>query len=355
MAHIGFGKPMDVFTALTGLLGPGPMSPDSYEMLRGKKVCDVVKGELADLKRLDMSAADRMKVEAWETLCNDAGKIVSAQCNQDLATRLGATPANLAGATNITTMVTPELDAADMYSVMAVLATACNFNPVIFLKYPPNYVFSGLGVVADTHNLSHRADNAGLSGSCLPNALSLIQVIDKYYVSKFAKLVGMLDGVTNADGSTLLDSTAAVLFNEMSDGLAQNLNNLPIIQAGSCGGYFKTGWTVNVETGSPTLTQGNSEAQCASGTNQEQYNGISQETGTDPNVANAPINKYYYNLMNAVGVKADPNGYPAKGGIAEVTRFGYSDRTTDFAGGFGGKADAGIHSPGEYTTLKAGS
>ena len=39
-------------------------------------------------------------------------------------------------------MVTTSLDGADMYSVMAVLAAACNYNPVIFLKYPPNYVFT---------------------------------------------------------------------------------------------------------------------------------------------------------------------------------------------------------------------
>ena len=105
-----------------------------------------------------------------------------------------------------------------------------------------------------------------MTGTCYPNALTLLQTIDKYYASKFAKLVGMLDGIKNADGSTLLDSTAAVWFNEMSDGNAHNLNNLPIIQAGGCGGYFKTGWTVNVDTantGSATLTRGNSEAQCA--------------------------------------------------------------------------------------------
>ena len=38
----------------------------------------------------------------------------------------------------------------------------------------------------------------------------------------------------------------------MSDGNSHNLNNLPILQAGSCGGYFKTGQAVNVENGSGT-------------------------------------------------------------------------------------------------------
>jgi hypothetical protein len=137
-----------------------------------------------------------------------------------------------------------------------------------------------------------------------------------------------------------------------------NLNNLPVIQAGSCGGYFKTGWTVNVDTGNPgapTLTRGNSEAQCTDGTNSGQVNGLSLtlNTGTDPNVGNGPINKYFCNLMNAVGAKADATGFPAKGGTAEVTRFGYSDLTTDFNGGLGAVAGATIHDPGEYTALKA--
>ena len=44
-----------------------------------------------------------------------------------------------------------------------------------------------------------------MAGTCYPNSLTLLQTLDKYYVSKFAKLVGMLDGIKNADGSTLLD------------------------------------------------------------------------------------------------------------------------------------------------------
>ena len=68
----------------------------------------------------------------------------------DLATRLGATPANVATASTggvgkdiLTNKVTTDLDGADMYSVMAVLSAACNYNPVIFLKYPPNYCSPG--------------------------------------------------------------------------------------------------------------------------------------------------------------------------------------------------------------------
>jgi hypothetical protein len=362
----GLGTPSQVFSALTNLFKSGaPMSADTYASLRGKKVSDLCKGDLDTLKRFDMSADDKNKIAVWESLLNDMGTVITAsnQCNMNVATQLGATQANVTAASMgglgrdvLSSMVTSSLDGADLYSVMAVLSAICNYNPVTFLKYPPNYVYSGLNIPEEAHALSHRLSNANMAGSCYPNALNLLRTIDTYYATKFAKLVGMLDSIKSADGSTLLDNTATVWFQEMSDGNAHNLNNLPIIQAGSCGGYFKTGWTINVDTtntGSATLTVGNSESQCADGTTNGQVNGINQSTGTPAATANAPINKYFYNLMNALGVKADANGVPQKGGSAPVSRFGYSDLTTDFDGGLGAVAGATIHNPGEYTALKA--
>jgi hypothetical protein len=130
----------------------------------------------------------------------------------------------------------------------------------------------------------------------------------------------------------------------MSDGNAHNLNNLPIVQAGSAGGYFKTGWAVNVDDGADNLTNGNSEAICFDPE-------LVMTSGTDPSKANAPINKYFCNLMNALGVKAGPDGFPAKGGSAEVSCFGMYDRTEDFVGG--GSKPPKINSPGGFDALKA--
>lgn len=383
----GLGTPAQVFSALTGLFtsgsssggmagSSGSMNADTYAMSRGKRVTDLVKLDLDAMKRFDMSADDKNKIAAWEALLNSTGSMMTgaggsgggggptlaAMCTSMEASALGATQANVTAAgsagssgdllTN-TVSKTPMLDGADMYSVMAVLATICNYNPVIFLKYPPNYYFKGLGITDESHNLSHRLSNANMSGSCVANALMKLETIDNYYAQKFAKLVGMLDGIKNPDGSTLLDNTCTVWFNEMSDGNAHNLNNLPIIQAGSCGGYFKVGQTINVEDGSATLSQGKSESQCSDGGTDQMSNGLTQGTGTDSTVGNAPINKYFYNIMNAMGVKGDATtGVPTKGGTAPVSAFGYSDQTADFGGGLGAKS-AKIHSPGEYTALKA--
>jgi hypothetical protein len=179
--------------------------------------------------------------------------------------------------------------------------------------------------------------------------------IDGYYAQKYANLVKMLDSIPEGDG-TVLDNSATVWFNEMSDGNAHNLNNLPIIQAGGAGGYFKTGWIVNVDPATPgaaDMSNGRSMSACADGSGDQMINGTTQSTGTDAKIANAPINKYFCNLMNAMGVKAGADGFPAKGGSAEVTKFGYSDKTEDFIGGEGAVAGATIHNPGEFAELRA--
>ena len=84
----------------------------------------------------------------------------------------------------------------------------------------------------------------------------------------------------------------------MSDGNQHNLNNMPLIQAGSCGGYFKTGVAVNVDDGTADLHRGNSAAVCENPSSQI------TSSGTPAEFANAPINKYFCNLMNAIGVRA---------------------------------------------------
>ncbi|KYG02219.1 Tat pathway signal sequence [Sorangium cellulosum] len=348
------------FSSLTGLFAEGePTSPDTYAAMRGKSVLDLVKDDLQTLERFDMSRADKQKLAAWKELVHATGTVVaSPNCTTALATALGATQENvdLASTTPafddyLTRRITDSLDGADLCSNLAVLAAACNATPVIFLKYPGNYLFKGLGMTQESASLSGRLDNAGMVGTCVPGVIDMLLKIDDYYARKFAHLVEQLNRIDEGDG-TLLDNCAAVWFQDASDGCARNLNNMPIVQVGSAGGYFKTGWAVNVEDGSPDLTAGNSEITCVDGGPNE-VDGISQATGTDPSLANAPINKYFCSLMSALGVKAGPDGFPAPGGSAPVTHFGMYDRTEDFIGG--GIHPPTIHDPGEFTALKASS
>ena len=348
------------YSKLTGLFAAGtPMNPDSSAMSKGKLLADIVNGDLNRLKQMDMSRADKDKLEAWIELTNTVGShIVSGQCSQDIAMKLGASNALASGNEDdvLTRKVNATMDNADLYSAIATLAAACNANPVIVLKYPGNFVFKGLGVNVDSASLNHRLDNAGMQGPCVPNAIDNLLKIDRYYAQKFANLVSMLDKIPEGDGKTVLDNSVTVWMMENSDGNAHNLNNHPIIQAGSGGGYFKTGKIVHLDGASGATAEqmlGRSLDQCTENTT-NLADGVSQATGTDPKFGNAPINKYYCNIMTAMGMKGDESGFPLKDGpVNEVSQFGYSDKTEEFCGGQGAVADAKIHDPGGFNELRA--
>ncbi|HKO51659.1 MAG TPA: DUF1552 domain-containing protein, partial [Polyangiaceae bacterium] len=346
------------FNALTGLFDPNsPTNGDTWAVAKGKAITDIVKDDLNSLARKDMSKADKDKLAAWMALTNDLGKkIRTAECNQSLAMRLGASTPLASGEGDVVTRrVNESMDNADLYSAIAALAAACNANPVIVLKYPGSYSFRGLGLNADSDLLAHRLTDAGMSGPCAPNVIESLLKLDGYYAQKFANLVRMLESIPEGDG-TVLDNSVALWLSEASDGCARNLNNATILQAGSAGGYFKTGKIIHLDPTSgatPEQMLGRSLAQCVEGTNQ-MVDAVNQATGTEPQFGNAPINKYFCNIMNAMGLKANESGFPAKEGPgSEVTHFGYSDKTEDFCGGAGAVADAQIRSPGAFLELKA--
>jgi len=353
----GIGDLTQGLSQLTGLMGSGPLSSDTYQALRGKSVLDLVKADLETLERLDMSATDKQKLAAWKDLLHETAKPVLKSCSLDVVRQLGLTEANLLlveqarglSGDNITTRVTDAWDVSDMYSNLAVLAAVCDQSRVIFLKYPGNYVFRGLGLNNDTDSLNHRLGSPGLSGPCLADVNAMLHTIDRYYAAKFAHLVGQLDSFDEGEG-TVLDNSATVWFQQYSDGCAMNTNNLPIIQAGSCGGYFKTGQAINVDDGTSDLSRGNSEVPCTVEGGGEVPSDF-KSLGTPPELANAPINKYFCNLMNAIGVKAGEDGFPQEGGTQKVTHYGMYDDTTDFVSG--GANPPKINDPGEFDELLA--
>jgi hypothetical protein len=73
-------------------------------------------------------------------------------------------------------------------------------------------------------------------------------------------------------GATLLDNSAVVWMNELSDGKAHDFRDLPYVIAGSCGGYLKQGQYIRL---SGENTRGDTDA---------------------------PHNKLLTTLMNAVGI-----------------------------------------------------
>ncbi|WP_437522501.1 DUF1552 domain-containing protein [Sorangium sp. So ce726] len=346
----GIGSPTAIFNNLTNLFDRGSMSPDTYKVARGKSVIDVVRDDLATLQRFDMSRSDRRKLSDWMDLLHETSGTVTAQCSEATATALGVTSQSVQASQD---GITRDLSrSTNVMMDLAVLSALCDQNRVIFMKFPGTTVFTWDGIqhTIESHGLSHRVGSANMGGTCVPGVLEMIHEIDDWYAKKFAYLVGRLDSLEEGDVK-LLDNTATVWFQECSDGNSHNLNNLPILQAGSCGGYFKVGQAVNVEDGKTDLSRGNSEGACGPGQTELTFSEV-DSTGTPPDVATQPINKYFCGLMNAIGVKAGPDGFPAVGGTHEVTHFGKYDDTTLFADE---SNPAAIKDPGEFKALRANS
>lgn len=348
--YSGHGSPGAVFGSLTNLFGGESMSPDDYQMARGKSVLDIVADDLASLKRINMSQADTRMLEAWEQLLHESGTgVVAQQCNQETADMFGLPGSGGGGGGGFNGSDITDPAVTDLMMNLAVLTMLCDANRVILMKYPPNYLFVGLNHGTEHHGLSHRIGTASMGGACEPGVIEQLMEIDRFHAEKFAYLVRTMNSFPEGDG-TLLDSSAAVWLQELSDGNAHNLNNMPILQVGSCGGYFKVGQAVNVDTGSASYTRGNSAGDCEDDRTDPIVAG-SHPAGTPNDVANRPINKYYCNLLNAIGVKANAEGYPELGGTAEVTKFGKFDDSSLFKGGIDRPAE--FRDEGEFTELKA--
>jgi hypothetical protein len=320
-------NPANVYKTLTGaFVGGAPATAADYRVKQGNSIMDLVRGDLDSFKRLNMSAADKKKVDDWQSLLRQTEiQVVSAACTPANATALGITDATVktAGGRDMATAFTK---GGDMMINLIALTMMCDTNRMIVLQWPGFVTFKwdGMDHQYDHHGLSHRNGSVAVGGTCAPGVIDSIAQIDNWYAGRYVKLVGLIDSIKEGD-RTMLDNSAVMWLPELADGNAHNNNNLPIVIAGSAGGYLKQGVAVNLDT--KTLGTGNSEASCTAGTT------VSFNTGSTGGTV--PLNKLHVTLLNALG---------ATNAGAPITQFGTMD-TNDVS--------KGITNPGELTAIKA--
>lgn len=78
-----------------------------------------------------------------------------------------------------------------------------------------------------------------------------LEKLDQFHMEQFAYLASRMDGILEADGSTLLDNTIFTYGSGLGDGATHQYNNLPIIVAGSGGGNLATGSHLACPDGTP--------------------------------------------------------------------------------------------------------
>ena len=332
-------NPKNVYSSLTGLFQGGTVTPADYMAMQGKSILDICRGDIDALTGMGMSQSDTKALADWKALMRDTEtKIVTtAACNATNATALGITDAAVSAANKRDT-ATAFTTTADMMLNLIALTMMCDANRVIVLQWPGfvTFTWDGMAHTSDHHGLSHRTGSVAVGGSCAEGVIENIGQIDTWYAGRYSKLVHTINAI-DENGAPMLDNSMVMWLPELADGNAHNNNNLPIVIAGSGGGYLKQGASVNLDT--KTLGTGNSEASCSAGNTSVGFN-------TGSNTGSVPLNKLYVTLLNALGAKAGADGVAVAGGTAPVTKFGVMDYT-DSAG------TPGIKNPGELTSLKA--
>ena len=75
--------------------------------------------------------------------------------------------------------------------------------------------------------------------------------LDRFHVSAFARLLERMEGIEEANGTTLLDNTIFTLGAGMGDGTTHQYNDLPLVVAGGGSGTLKLGHHVHCKRGTP--------------------------------------------------------------------------------------------------------
>jgi hypothetical protein len=314
-------NPRNVYTSLTGLFQTsGGMTPADYRVTQGNSIIDLVKGDLDAFKRQRMSAADTKRIDDWLALLRQIEQpVVSAACNAENATALGITDATITAAAGSgrggVDTGTAFVQGGDMMIKLMALTAMCDANRVMLLQWPGfvTFNFDGIAHMYDHHGLSHRNGTAAVGGEAIPGVEDMIFEIDRWYGKRYGALVNQFNSITEGEGTTMLDNSVVMWLPELSDGNAHNNDKLPIVMAGSMGGYFKQGQAVKLDMATTTGGRGG-------------FGGFS---------GGVPLNKLYAMLLNGLGAK-DPMGQP-------FTTFGTTDNNT---------IDT-ITNPGEFAELKA--
>jgi len=243
------------FRAYRSMMGMGTAAPapgdEAAERLlkRRQSVVDLVREEFKELQRIDLSQADRDKLDQHFQLVRDVengmtGSAGVVACNVD-----AQTTAQLDAIKQDTVESNDEFPGmARLFAKIVALSLACQYTRSAVLQWgaavagSPMYRWDGIN-----HNYRHHPLSHGTTDDFNETAVSgykdMLFAIDRWNISEFAKLLGLLDAYKEQDGATLLDNTVVLYTNEFSHGQGHTTGDLPMVIAGGAG-YFKLGQSV---------------------------------------------------------------------------------------------------------------
>jgi hypothetical protein len=220
---------------------------------RRKSANDLVRAELNALRaRTDLSMADKMRLEQHFTAIRDlentmTGMVVpGAQCSTKGLDVAALEALNTGSVFKQNGKIE---DVTKLHMELVGIAFSCNLTRVATIQSGDgtdhtNYVIDGVKS-EKFHYISHRVtDDGGGGGSPIAGAVDLHAKIDRIRLQTFKYLLDKWATYATPNGP-LLDNAFAMWTSHVAAGPSHGFRNLPIIIAGSGGGYLKQGQYVD--------------------------------------------------------------------------------------------------------------
>ncbi len=285
-------NPWYAYQDLMGLSGLDDLALQRL-VARRESVLDLVEEDFMRLESHDLSANDRAKLDMHLTAIRDL-EIAMGDA--------GLVPCTLpeTRAAELEALSPGEVENDSMFPIVGrmhmdvlALAIACGATRAATLQWGsgaggPIFTWGGMNHQYNHHKLSHGNTADDCSGSAVAGYLDMLFDIDTWFAGELAYLLGLLDGYSEGDG-TVLDHSCVLWMNELSDGKGHDFRDLPIVMAGSCGDYLRTGQYIKVTANDNTL-----------------------------NDDDVPHSKLLTTILNAVGVQTTTFGDPTYAEPGEI-------------------------------------
>jgi hypothetical protein len=229
--------PRVVFEKLFGGGAVGERAASLERRLQSRKsVLDFVRDDVAGFER-QLGQNDRRKVDEYlEGVRSIERQITKAEQFPAPAATIPVPPG---------IPPTHEQHVDLMYDLMA-LAYQTDATRVISYCVAPegsNRPFLELGISEGHHFLTHHSGDA--------EKILKVAKIERWYMERFARFLRTLDGMKDADGTSVLDNSMLVYGSAIGDGNRHNHDELPVVLAGGGGGTLNPGRHVKLAAPTP--------------------------------------------------------------------------------------------------------
>lgn len=230
------GAEDDPWNAYQRLVGVRDGKLDRLLEGRRKSVNDLVREQMQDLLGRNMSQRDRQRLELHFDSVREI-ELGSCQLRED-------EEQNLASMMGLGTRNDNRLIVSRLHMDVAALAMSCDMVRAVTLQVgdgndSTQYTVDGIRQPS-FHHISHRIYSDGSDGEPIANADVLHHKIDRIHHQLFAHML------TKLREAGVLESTVAVMTNDLGAGRSHTYRNIPWILAGSGDGFLKTGQFVDL-------------------------------------------------------------------------------------------------------------